>query len=118
MSSSTESLSPNNASNVQKTNQTHPLDRLRQLEQLYLNREYYYEAFSHETLLDTLVCLYDECCNSTLRKDKSISEFVEFAGHMVVPVQARRLELQDPRGTNRAPRSREVMRSGFGLATR
>ena len=77
--SSTGSISPDNATTSQETNQSlHPLDRLRQLEQLYLSREPYHEAFSQETLLDTLVCLYDECCNSTLRKDKTVSEFVEF----------------------------------------
>jgi hypothetical protein len=33
------------------------------------------------------------------------------------PVQARRSNLQDPRGTNTDSHGREVMRSGFGLAT-
>jgi hypothetical protein len=33
------------------------------------------------------------------------------------PVQARRSNLQDPRGTNTGSHGREVMRSGFGLAT-
>lgn len=35
------------------------------------------EALSFETLIDSLICLYDECCNSTLRKEKCIAEFVE-----------------------------------------
>lgn len=64
----------------QSKEQLCPLDRLRQLEQLYLCGSAlspYSEAFSLETLIDTLVCLYDECCNSTLRKEKAIAEFVE-----------------------------------------
>uniref|UniRef100_A0A914HAA0 non-specific serine/threonine protein kinase n=1 Tax=Globodera rostochiensis TaxID=31243 RepID=A0A914HAA0_GLORO len=44
-----------------------------------------------ETLLDALVCLYDECCNSTLRKEKSIAEFVEYAKPIVARVKALRL---------------------------
>jgi serine/threonine-protein kinase MRCK len=55
-----------------------PMLRLQQLEQLYLCGTPYTETFSLETLLDTLICLYDECCNSTLRKEKAIAEFVEF----------------------------------------
>lgn len=55
-----------------------PIDRLKHLEQLYLCDSQCSEAFSVETLLDTLICLYDECCNSTLRKEKAIAEFVEF----------------------------------------
>lgn len=79
MSSSSESTVLDHATG-EKTCQSkqQPLDRLRQLEHLYLNGAPYSEAFSHETLLDTLICLYDECCNSSLRKDKAISEFVEF----------------------------------------
>ncbi|KAK6053693.1 hypothetical protein COOONC_08803 [Cooperia oncophora] len=34
-------------------------------------------ALSFEALLDTLICLYDECCSSTLRKEKCVAEFVE-----------------------------------------
>ncbi|KAL3123881.1 hypothetical protein niasHT_009124 [Heterodera trifolii] len=44
-----------------------------------------------ETLLDALVCLYDECCSSTLRKEKSIAEFVEYAKPIVARVKTLRL---------------------------
>lgn len=54
------------------------LDRLQHLEQLYLERGPYNTALSVESLLDTLVCLFDECSNSTLRKEKSIADFVEY----------------------------------------
>lgn len=45
-------------------------ERLRQLEQLYLCGAPYDSAMSMETLIDSLICLYDECCSSTLRKVK------------------------------------------------
>lgn len=34
--------------------------------------------FCMETLLDSLVVLYDECVNSSLRREKTISNFIEF----------------------------------------
>lgn len=54
------------------------IERLSQLEQVYLSGSPYESSLSLETLLDALVCLYDECSSSTLRKEKSIAEFVEF----------------------------------------
>jgi hypothetical protein len=55
------------------------VDRLKQLERLYLcGAPYDSESFSLETLLDSLVCLYDECCSSTLRRERAIAEFVDF----------------------------------------
>lgn len=55
-------------------------ERLRQLEELYMSggASSSGQAFSVETLLDILIVLYDECCSSTLRREKSVSEFVEF----------------------------------------
>ena len=55
-------------------------ERLKKLEQLYLHGVSKSEGqgFSIETLLDVLVILYDECTNSTLRREKNISDFVEF----------------------------------------
>ena len=35
------------------------------------------KSFSVETLLDILVVLFDECCNSSLRREKTVSEFIE-----------------------------------------
>lgn len=54
--------------------------RLKQLEALFLGgplvaKE---QSFSIETLLDVLLVLYDECCNSSLRKEKTVSDFIEF----------------------------------------
>lgn len=38
-------------------------------------------AFSIETLLDVLLLLYDECCNSSLRREKTVNDFLAFGKH-------------------------------------
>lgn len=55
-------------------------ERLKKLEQLYLKgaKESEGQALSIESLLDILIALYDECCSSALRREKSILEFVEY----------------------------------------
>lgn len=35
------------------------------------------KSFSVETLLDVLVVLFDECSGSSLRREKTVSEFIE-----------------------------------------
>ncbi|VDO34630.1 unnamed protein product [Haemonchus placei] len=49
------------------------------------------ELLSHFTFPDTLICLYDECCSSTLRKEKCVAEFVESVKPVVT--QAKELRL-------------------------
>ena len=60
-------------------------ERLKRLEQLYLGgvQESSKQAVSLETLLDVLVVLYDECCGSTLRREKSVTEFVELGEYKI-----------------------------------
>lgn len=60
--------------------------RLRQLESLFLGGpiQGQGQCFSIETLLDILLVLYDECCNSSLRREKTVSEFIEFGKFVVV----------------------------------
>ena len=55
-------------------------ERLERLESLYLNgvQQSSGQAVRIETLLDSFVVLYDECFNSTLRREKNVSEFVDF----------------------------------------
>ncbi|KAJ6666849.1 hypothetical protein lerEdw1_018851 [Lerista edwardsae] len=55
--------------------------RLRQLEQFILDgpTQTNGQCFSVETLLDILICLYDECNNSPLRREKNILEYLEWA---------------------------------------
>jgi serine/threonine-protein kinase MRCK len=63
--------------------------RLKELETLFLNgpagsdlrpshsgRDHAF--ISIETLLDVLLLLYDECTNSSLRREKTVSEFIQF----------------------------------------
>ncbi|KAM9003081.1 serine/threonine-protein kinase MRCK alpha [Sarcophilus harrisii] len=54
--------------------------RLRQLEQFILDgpAQTNGQCFSVETLLDILICLYDECNNSPLRREKNIIEYLEW----------------------------------------
>lgn len=54
--------------------------RLKKLEKLILDgpAQSNGQSLSVETLLDILVCLYDECNNSPLRREKNITEFLEW----------------------------------------
>ena len=56
--------------------------RLRQLEALFSGGPVQGgrsgHTFSIETLIDILLVLYDECCNSSLRREKTVSDFIEF----------------------------------------
>lgn len=37
------------------------------------------QKISVETLIDCLIVLYDECQNSSLRREKTVSEFIELS---------------------------------------
>lgn len=54
--------------------------RLKKLEKLILDgpSQSNGQCFSVESLLDILVCLYDECNNSPLRREKNILEFLDW----------------------------------------
>ncbi|ELW49542.1 Serine/threonine-protein kinase MRCK alpha [Tupaia chinensis] len=60
--------------------------RLRQLEQFILDgpAQTNGQCFSVETLLDILICLYDECNNSPLRREKNILEYLEWESTQTV----------------------------------
>jgi len=51
--------------------------RLKNLEHLVFGNDAAEDYLSIELLLDALVVLYDECCHSTLRKEKTVSDFIE-----------------------------------------
>ncbi|XP_078315965.1 serine/threonine-protein kinase MRCK alpha-like isoform X3 [Crassostrea virginica] len=72
-------------------------ERLRKLSDLYVGGvpNSNGQALSVETLLDVLIVLYDECCNSTLRREKNISEFVDFARQIVSKIKQYRLHRED-----------------------
>lgn len=52
-------------------------------------------CLSIEALLDCLVVLYDECCNSSLRREKTVSDFIELVKPVVQLVKQLRLSRED-----------------------
>lgn len=52
-------------------------------------------ALSIEAMLDCLVVLYDECCNSSLRREKTVSDFIELVKPVVQLVKQLRLCRED-----------------------
>ncbi|XP_036925407.1 serine/threonine-protein kinase MRCK alpha isoform X3 [Sturnira hondurensis] len=71
--------------------------RLRQLEQFILDgpAQTNGQCFSVETLLDILICLYDECSNSPLRREKNVLEYLEWAKPFTSKVKQMRLHRED-----------------------
>ncbi|XP_026790270.3 serine/threonine-protein kinase MRCK alpha isoform X6 [Pangasianodon hypophthalmus] len=71
--------------------------RLKKLEKLFLDGPVHSngQCFSVESLLDVLVCLYDECNNSPLRREKNIAEFLEWAKPFTSKVKQMRLHKED-----------------------
>ncbi|XP_050079973.1 serine/threonine-protein kinase MRCK alpha isoform X1 [Anopheles maculipalpis] len=50
---------------------------------------------SVETMLDCLLVLYDECCNSSLRREKTVSDFIELMKSVVQGIKQLRLSRDD-----------------------
>ncbi|TRY99812.1 hypothetical protein DNTS_014879 [Danionella cerebrum] len=71
--------------------------RLKKLEKLFLDgpSQCTGQCFSVETLLDILVCLYDECSNSPLRREKNVLEFLDWAKPFTSKVKQMRLHKED-----------------------
>ncbi|XP_025830500.1 serine/threonine-protein kinase Genghis Khan isoform X3 [Agrilus planipennis] len=71
--------------------------RLRQLEALFLGGPIQAkgQSFSIETLIDVLLVLYDECCNSSLRREKTVSDFIEFAKPVASSIKSLRMTRED-----------------------
>ncbi|XP_024909378.1 serine/threonine-protein kinase MRCK alpha-like [Cynoglossus semilaevis] len=71
--------------------------RLKKLEKLILDGPAHSngQCLSVETLLDILVCLYDECNNSPLRREKNVLEFLEWANSFTSKVKQMRLHKED-----------------------
>lgn len=71
--------------------------RLKELEQLFLKgpSETEGQSYSVETLLDVLLVLFDECANSSLRREKTVSDFIEYVKPVVQRVKALRLSRED-----------------------
>ncbi|KAM9703884.1 serine/threonine-protein kinase MRCK alpha isoform 3-T3 [Menidia menidia] len=71
--------------------------RLKKLEKLILDgpAQANGQCLSVETMLDILVCLYDECNNSPLRREKNILEFLDWAKPFTSKVKQMRLHKED-----------------------
>lgn len=55
--------------------------RLKQIETLFLSRRAgggRVVGLSVETLVDVLLVLYDECCSSSLRREKAVADFIQY----------------------------------------
>ncbi|XP_043929523.1 serine/threonine-protein kinase MRCK beta-like [Protopterus annectens] len=70
--------------------------RLKKLEQLLLQGPQKNEnIMSVETLLDILICLYNECSTSLVRREKYVAEFIEWAKPFTTVLKQMRLHRDD-----------------------
>ncbi|XP_031437374.1 serine/threonine-protein kinase MRCK alpha isoform X2 [Clupea harengus] len=71
--------------------------RLKKLEKLILDGPVQSngQCLSVETLLDILICLFDECHNSPLRREKNILEFLDWVKPFTTEVKQMRLHRED-----------------------
>lgn len=53
------------------------------------------KSVSVEGLLDCLLVLYDECCNSSLRREKTVSDFIDLVKPIVQIIKRLRLSRED-----------------------
>ncbi|XP_053967271.1 serine/threonine-protein kinase Genghis Khan isoform X2 [Anastrepha ludens] len=53
------------------------------------------KAVSIETLLDALLVLYDECCNSSLRREKTLADFIKLVKPVATLIKQLRLSRDD-----------------------
>lgn len=93
-----------------------PITRLDQLEQFIITttgsrlkdphaatNEAPSKILSVESLLDCLIVLYDECQNSSLRREKTVSEFLEL--RKSIALSARSINLRNSSTFSKASRS-------------
>ena len=69
---------------------TNGIERLRLLEALFLGgpiSAHEAKCFSTETLLDVLLVLFSECNQSSLRKEKTVTEFIDLGRFSVFEFQ-------------------------------
>ncbi|XP_066525084.1 serine/threonine-protein kinase MRCK alpha isoform X1 [Hoplias malabaricus] len=71
--------------------------RLKKLEKIILDGPVQSngQCFSVETLLDVVLCLFDECNNSPLRREKNIAEFLDWAKPFTSKLKQMRLHRED-----------------------
>ncbi|XP_063543530.1 serine/threonine-protein kinase Genghis Khan [Cydia strobilella] len=72
------------------------IKRLKQIETLFLARRLQGHAgLSVETLLDVLLVLYDECCGSSLRREKAVADFIQHVKPVATALKRLRLSRDD-----------------------
>ncbi|XP_073965611.1 LOW QUALITY PROTEIN: serine/threonine-protein kinase gek [Choristoneura fumiferana] len=74
------------------------IKRLKQIETLFLARRLQCPSthgLSVETLLDVLLVLYDECCNSSLRREKAVADFIQYVKPVASALKRLRLSRED-----------------------
>ncbi|KAM9551310.1 serine/threonine-protein kinase MRCK beta isoform 1-T1 [Salvelinus alpinus] len=70
--------------------------RLKKLEQLLVDGTLKNaNSLSVETLLDILICLYNECSNSHLKREKHVTDFLEWVKPFTTTVKEMRLHRED-----------------------
>lgn len=92
------SASTNSAIATANLANTNGIERLRLLEALFLGgpiSAHEAKCFSTETLLDVLLVLFSECNQSSLRKEKTVTEFIDLVKPVVNRVKALRLSKDD-----------------------
>ncbi|KAI5638246.1 protein kinase domain-containing protein [Phthorimaea operculella] len=74
------------------------IKRLKQIETMFVPRRLQIprtQSLSVETLLDVLIVLYDECCNSSLRREKAVADFISYVKPVVQALKRLRLTRDD-----------------------
>jgi len=80
------SASTNSAIATANLANTNGIERLRLLEALFLGgpiSAHEAKCFSTETLLDVLLVLFSECNQSSLRKEKTVTEFIDLGTYVL-----------------------------------
>ncbi|XP_063835291.1 serine/threonine-protein kinase MRCK alpha [Ostrinia nubilalis] len=73
------------------------IKRLKQIETMFVSRRATGRSagLSVETLLDVLLVLYDECCNSSLRREKAVADFIHYIKPVATALKRFRLSRDD-----------------------
>ncbi|XP_050555830.1 serine/threonine-protein kinase Genghis Khan isoform X6 [Spodoptera frugiperda] len=74
------------------------IKRLKQIETMFISRRLQAprtHGLSVETLVDMLLVLYDECCNSSLRREKAVADFISYVKPVATALKRLRLSRDD-----------------------
>ena len=91
------SASTNSAIATANLANTNGIERLRLLEALFLGgpiSAHEAKCFSTETLLDVLLVLFSECNQSSLRKEKTVTEFIDLGTYVLKIFSLQRLHIK------------------------